>query len=186
MIIGLTGAAMSGKDTVGAYLQKTHAFAPTAFADPIRTMLIAGLDLEPYHFRPENKESVIAQLNCSPRRLMQTLGTDWGRHIVADSLWTDIMARRLRAADHLGEDVVITDVRFLSEADLVKRLGGEVWRVIRPGAATTEHSAHRSEREQSDISVDRSLINNGTLEQLYEQIDAALGFVFEIAGETTL
>lgn len=177
MIVGLTGPAMSGKNEIGGHLERVHGFEQAAFADPIRAMLIAGLDLQPHYFSQQYKEQVIDSLHCSPRRLMQLLGTEWGRNMVCDSIWTDLMARRLRVALHAGRHVVVTDVRFKSEAGLICRLGGRIVRVLRPSGATTAHSAHQSEREQSQIICDNEIINNGTLEQLYEQVDAAISAV---------
>ena len=59
MIIGLTGRAFSGKDTVGAYLSRAHNFSMLAFADPIRDALMAAFGLDYRVFKPENKETVI-------------------------------------------------------------------------------------------------------------------------------
>lgn len=182
MIIGLTGRAFSGKDTVGAYLSRAHNFSMLAFADPIRDALIAALDIDPRAFRPENKETVIDWLGQSPRKLMQTLGTDWGRQLVKKTIWIDLMARRIRQSIYAGDtDIVITDVRFWTEASLISRLGGTVWRIHRPNAETTRHNAHISENEMDCIPVHHTLTNDGTLEQLYEQVDAAMFGTLEVA-----
>lgn len=178
MIIGLTGAAFCGKDTVGAYLARSYHFSTLAFADPIRDMLMTGLNLNHRVFRTENKETAIDWLGKSPRQLMQTLGTDWGRGMVSQSLWIDRMQQRIAAhAAVYSADIVITDVRFTDEAELITRLGGEVWRIVRPETDTTHHCGHISESGQSAITPRLTLINDGTLEMLYESIDAALEMV---------
>lgn len=175
LIIGLTGPAFSGKDTVGNYLADMHDFERAAFADPIRCALIEMFGLRTQDFSPENKERTIDWLGTSPRRLMQTLGTEWGRICVAPDLWCRAMERRIRLANRFYvAAIVITDVRFPEEAALVRRLGGEVWRIERPGAATTAHSSHASETAGSQIEADRVLQNSGTVEQLYEQVDVAI------------
>ena len=175
MIIGLTGRAFSGKDTVGIYLARAHNFSCIAFADPIRDALISALYLDPRVFRTESKETIIDWIGKSPRELMQSLGTEWGRVLVRPSLWVDITERRIREALRAGDsDITITDVRFPGEAEMIRRLGGSIWRIVRPGAATTAHAGHASEREVDALDVDRTLVNEGTLEQIYEQIDAAL------------
>ena len=175
MIIGLTGAAFAGKDSAANYLSRAHNFSVFAFADPIRKALIAGLDLDPSVFQPENKETVIDWLGISPRQLMQSLGTDWGRERVCASIWVNLMLRRIKRSAHSGDvDIVISDVRFLREAQLIYSIGGTVWRVIRPHAATTAHAHHVSELEGAGIVVERNIINDGTLEQLYEAVDAIL------------
>lgn len=175
MIIGLTGPAFAGKDTAGSYLAITHFFDCLAFADPIRDGLKALLDLSNRDFRPENKETVIDWIGKSPRQLMQLLGTEYGRNLIDENIWVKHMTRRIDDATRAGSDIVITDVRFKGEADLIRSLGGEVWRIVRPNAATTEHSCHISEREAAEIQADRAITNSGTLEQLYELIDEAIG-----------
>ena len=182
MIIGLTGKAFSGKDTVGAYLSRAHNFSMLAFADPIRDALLAAFALEPRQFSPQHKETVIDWLGKSPRQLMQSLGTEWGRQMIKPTLWTDLMEQRIRRSIQAGDtDIVITDVRFHTEVELILRLGGAIWRVHRPEADTTAHADHLSETEAADIHARHYLMNDGTLEQLYEQIDAALYTVTEAA-----
>ena len=181
MIIALTGQAFSGKDTVGAYLARAHCFASFAFAEPIREGLKAMLYLEDSHYTPESKESIIPWIGKSPRQLMQTLGTDWGRNLVADDLWVRIMAERIYHATRAGDDVVITDLRFQSEAKMIHDMHGQIWKIARPDSATTAHSSHQSETEIKTIECDRVLINDGTLEQLYEQADRAIGYIYEHA-----
>lgn len=68
--------------------------------------------------------------------------------------------------------VLITDVRFLNEAQAIKTAGGKVWRVARPVnyEADSSASVHGSEQEQftvgMDALVDRTVLNIGTLEDL--------------------
>lgn len=175
MIIGLTGRAFSGKDTVGAYLSRAHNFSLVAFADPIRDALMAAFALNPRVFRPEYKELEIDWIGKSPRQLMQLFGTEFGRQMIKPTIWTEMMERRIRHSIQAGDcDIVITDVRFWTEAALIARLGGQIWRIERPAADTTAHTTHLSETEMASIPAHATLINDGTLEQLYEQIDAAM------------
>ena len=182
MIIGLTGLAFAGKDTVGAYLARAHNFSLVAFADPIRDALMAAFSLDPLVFRPELKEIVIDRLGKSPRQLMQLFGTEFGRQMIKPTIWTEMMERRIRHSIQAGDcDIVITDVRFWTEAALIARLGGQIWRINRPAADTTAHTGHVSETEMAAIPAHATLTNDGTLEQLYEQIDAAMFPKVEVA-----
>lgn len=70
--------------------------------------------------------------------------------------------------------IVIPDVRFVDEAQLIHSHGGVIWRVIRPGAETTAHSDHTSEQEQQRIVADVELINDGTIQELQRAVDTAL------------
>ena len=178
MIIGLTGHAFAGKDTVGTYLAHHHGFTAMSFADPIRAGITAMFGLPKSCFLPENKERVIDWIGKSPRELMQLLGTEFGRDLISQSIWMDTLSRRITAfSAALHGAIVITDVRFPNEADLITRLGGQVWRIVRPEYATTSHCGHASEQQQDKITPRITLINDGTLEMLYEQIDDALEMV---------
>lgn len=175
IIIGLTGAAFAGKDTVGHYLADMHEFERKAFADPIREALKGAFGLNSSHFALERKELVVEWIGQSPRQLMQTLGTEWGRAKVAGDIWCRAMEQRIAIARRLHvEAIAITDVRFPEEAALIRRLGGQVWRIVRPGAETTTHCGHASETAARGIEAEVTLINDGTLEQLYEKVDAAI------------
>jgi hypothetical protein len=81
ILIGLHGKAHAGKDTVGQMLVG-YGLDRVAFADPIKRMLIEGLGLTAEHFDSPLKEEPIPWLGKSPRQLMQTLGTEWGRDLV--------------------------------------------------------------------------------------------------------
>ena len=79
MLIGITGPAFSGKDTIANHLCLTHGyFTCEAFADPLRDGLSALFGLFPHHFDAKHKETVIEWIGKSPRELLQTLGTQWG------------------------------------------------------------------------------------------------------------
>lgn len=98
---------------------------------------------------------------------MQTLGTEWGRDLIHPSLWTRAWMARA------GSGLVVTDdCRFENEAEAVRRLGGHIIRVVRPG--TDNWTTHVSEYGQGGIYADINVINAGTTADLFAQIDAAL------------
>jgi len=174
MLIGLVGKAMAGKSIAASYLEHVHSFQEAAFADPLRAGLKAMLLLKDSDFEQDRKEIPVDWIGQSPRQLLQSLGTEWGRNLVHRHIWVIAMAQKLRPVLRIGNDVVISDVRFVDEAEMVHRLGGQIWRIVRPGAETTAHSDHPSEQEHARIVEDVTLINDGTQEQLFESIDDAL------------
>ena len=175
MLIGITGPAFSGKDTIANHLCWSHGFSCEAFADPLRDGLSALFGLFPHHFDAKHKETVIEWIGKSPRELLQTLGTQWGRDLVNRQIWCRHMHRRLQEyQDNWAASVVIPDVRFIDEARFIHSHGGVIWRVIRPGAETTAHSDHTSEQEQQRIVADVELLNDGTIQALQRAVDAAL------------
>lgn len=172
LIIALAGPARSGKDTVAQYLIERHGFEAVAFADPLRAMLAEGFDLDDSHFHA-HKEDPLPWLGLSPRRLLQTLGTEWGRSLHPD-IWVLLMQRRLD--DYAGPEdrIVITDVRFDNEADWVRQRG-HLWHIQRPDPLRVGFSdtarAHASEAGVHKLPGDRLIYNDSTLEHLYAQID---------------
>jgi hypothetical protein len=63
--------------------------------------------------------------------------------------------------------VVIPDVRFSNELAAIRKAGGEVWRIIRPGAGLSGEAAHHaSEHGIEDGDCDRIILNDGTLGDL--------------------
>jgi hypothetical protein len=60
---------------------------------------------------------------------------------------------------------VVDDVRFENEADLIKRMGGSMWKVVRPGVERA--SEHASEGGlDAWPHFDACIVNDGTLQQL--------------------
>ena len=169
-IIGLSGRAGTGKSTIARLLCEEHAFEELSLAGPLKRALSAMLDLPLSYLEDRaTKEAPIDWLHgVSPRRLMQTLGTDWGRDMVANDMWLVLAGRRL---DQIKADaerdgiygIVISDVRFDDEADFVRNMGGSVWHVIRQSDAVQAHSSERDVfRKPGDVTLD----NTGTLERL--------------------
>lgn len=171
-LIGLSGKARCGKDTVARFLiADGHASYQYSLADPIRAMLFAGLGIDmrdPYW--QERKEETVPAFGKSPRQLMQTLGTEWGREQVKDDLWLILAQDRLYRD---GPGMVIADVRFDNEAAFVRRMGGMIVHVLRDNAPGVH--AHASESGVIQLPSDMVLYNNGTLEDLQRSVRELFG-----------
>lgn len=183
LLIGLTGYAGSGKDTVREVLESKHGIDGLAFADPIRDMLTAlfdtcGVDPE-WMTKRELKEQDIPQIGASYRKLAQLLGTEWGRAIHSD-FWLKIAAAKIamyNEFDSLGS--VISDVRFPNEAAWIKGNGGVIWKIIRPGVEPVR--AHASEDLIAGLPYDYVIDNRGTIEDLPHAVAMALSYSREHA-----
>lgn len=163
-IVGIHGRARSGKDTLAHFLVEHHGFLRIALADPLRRFVsdITGLD-ESLLMDSVVKEQPIDWLGGkSPRQLMQTLGTEWGRTHVDENVWLAVAQRKIDQARRRGyAGVVIPDVRFDNEAQWVRQLGGHVVRLVRDDAAPV--ADHASERGVADHLIDTTIDNNGPL-----------------------
>lgn len=175
-IIGLTGYAGSGKDTVRSILEE-QGFAGMAFADPIRSMLRELLTSngisDQYIDSREFKEAIIPELGVSYRQMAQTLGTEWGRALQHD-FWLRLAASYVADLAEGGcTHFVISDMRFANEAKWVRDHGGLIWNVSRPDTKPVRN--HPSEQEFLHFSADHVIDNSGTVDQLREAVMTAIG-----------
>jgi len=162
MIIGLSGYARSGKDTVAEVLVRDFGFERVAFADPIRQILYA---MNP-HIDGEHLASMvdtygwdITKTKAEVRELLQSLGYAARQHI-NPNVWIMAAFGQMRK----DRNYVIADVRFRNEATAIREFGGQVWRVERPGVEAV--NSHVSEWEMDGYEFDHKLLNDGSLEQL--------------------
>lgn len=164
-VIGLAGRARVGKDTAASFLLAAIGGYRYSFADPMRGMLLQlGIDMnDPYWI--ERKEDIIPALGRSPRYLMQTLGTEWGRNLVHPQLWLLLAQQRLLQN---GPGMIVTDVRFENEADWVRSQGGRVVHILRDDATKVEE--HASEAGVAVADDDLIIHNNGNLEEFQDRL----------------
>jgi hypothetical protein len=177
-LIGLTGPAGAGKDTVRGLLKAHHGFMGLAFADPVRDMAKALLDhvyARGHAMDRSLKEKPAPVIGASYRELAQTLGTEWGRQTIRPSLWIDIAMHKVRLMWARGERrIVISDVRFPDEAEAIRAAGGQIWAITRPGIEPVrEHVSERLAREAAHF-ADRIINNDGTIDDLARAVGAAL------------
>lgn len=171
-VIGMSGYAQSGKDTIGKMLSEVG-FERASFADRIRESLYA---LDPKISEDERISDAVNEKGwelaktSTPevRALLQRLGSEVGRDLLDENLWVTMTLRKVED----GAKVVVTDCRFPNEAEAIKRLGGEMWRVTRPGCVPVNN--HPSETALDDWKFDHYFVNDGTVEDLKQQVDKVL------------
>lgn len=176
MIIGLSGYARSGKDTVAGMLMGIHGFERVAFADTIRNILFAMDPLVMHGDMPFRLQDIIESKGWEDakteypeiRRLLQDLGVG-GRTLIEDDVWINAALSSFSKEDK----VVVTDVRFKNEAARIKNMGGQIWRINRINVGPAND--HVSEIDLDDWSFDGVITNNSDMPNLIKQIRALLG-----------
>lgn len=173
--IALTGLARSGKDSVAARLTEAHGYVRVAFADPLKE---AALKADPWIYFGVTGPLRLSQLvngvgwelakDCFPevRRFLQ----EYGQTIreLDPQFWVRAAFGKIRQARATGHRIVVTDVRYMNEADALMAAGFRVVRVQRPGQVPGQHI---SEREMADYPVDDTIVNDDTLSTLAVKAD---------------
>lgn len=159
MLIGITGFKRSGKTTLAIMLSKELGIPVESFADPIRRAVadILGWSMEELEARKEDQIDWLG--NVTPRHMMQTLGTEWGRHKIHPAMWIRRLTRKITP-----EGLITSDVRFDNEAIAIHEHGGIILRVIRPGLESIDK--HVSERPIQQQYVTADVYNRGTPEDM--------------------
>jgi len=168
-LIGLYSPAPGCGKTTAANLLVDH--QRVSFAAPLKRAVwntLNDLGIEGFHYVYTDKEAIIPELGVSARHMMQTLGTEWGRACIHPDFWVMIARAEAQRIMADGGSVVIDDARFPNEAAMIRDLGGELWRIDRPGISYD--GDHSSEGALEDIAPDRVIVNDGTITQLLEKI----------------
>lgn len=182
-LIGITGPAGSGKDSVAIELVAKFSFQSYSFAAPLKRGLSAMFGIPEYEFYDRDiKEQIIPWMGMSRRKLMQIAGTEFARNMIADDIWLRLADRFIENEIKVHEDlllqtfraetelrIVISDVRFENEAEWVRDKGGEVWHVHRLHTVPVE--LHSSEAGV-EFNIDKDVIirNNGSLSDLRQTV----------------
>ena len=169
MIVGLSGKARAGKDTVASILVEDYGFTRLAFADIIKAAVytldpiisLSGLRLQ--HLIDANGWEAAKQFP-EVRRLLQVFGSEVGRDMIDPQIWIELTMHGIKASGNY----VLSDVRFRNEAEEIKFQGGQVWRITR--AINDTIDLHRSETELDSWDFDYYVPNNGSVEDLKNEI----------------
>jgi hypothetical protein len=205
MIVGLVGFAGSGKDTIGELMVKNHGFFRESFAKSLKDaasiifnwnrVLLEGETAESRNWREQDDEWWSAKLGrrMSPRLALQLLGTECGRGVFGQNLWTSSLVSRIDQK----KNYVITDVRFPNEIDTIKSLGGKIV-VVKRGIdpvwydvayeCNTKNNPERMLKEFSGIHMsewawigsghDITFDNNCEIAQLPKRVDSLVDSLY--------
>lgn len=189
-LIGFGGKLRSGKDTVADYLVAEYGWVKLNMSAPLHEAMLALNPLVPIEFRyatghwryrdlVDKVGYTEAKENPEVRRLLQALGTEVGRNMFSETVWTDIAAGNIDQLRDQGLNVAITGIRFPNEVDMIHQSRGHggpgelIW-VERPETDdTSSHATHASESMDSSW-FDQVIHNVGTLEDLYDIVDKKL------------
>lgn len=116
------------------------------------------------------------------RALLQRFGTEVGRDLYGESFWVDRVMNQIKTMPHydsvtgmfIGHELdgryIITDVRFPNEYDAVRKTGGRIIRINRPGIGAVNN--HVSEQV---LPYDILVENSGDLDSFRASVLSAVG-----------
>jgi energy-coupling factor transporter ATP-binding protein EcfA2 len=168
-LIALTGPAGSGKSTAAEALVE-HGWARVKFAATLKNM-IRCMGLTDEHIEGHLKEQPVEWLGGrTPRYVMQSLGTEWGRRMVHPQVWVWLTQREIMGHLAAGRNVVVDDCRFDNEAHMIRQLGGKIVRLTGRGGIAGGH-----ESENGVSFWDMTIRNDEPLEEFKGRVVYVLG-----------
>lgn len=218
MLIGIVGFANSGKGTAGDILVQDHNYIADSFAAPLKdaTAIIFGWDRKMLEGdtpqsrllreRPDKFWSkAFDDGKFTPRKALQLLGTEGGRHVFGESLWTSSLIKRWQDAGQ--PDTVITDCRFKNEVEAIRELGGKIVRIMRgpepdwyqtmlfynKGFSDEDEIKqieqlrvlnsipHESETDWIGCQMDEVIKNEGTIDDLKKVLGDLIGDIYQLS-----
>ncbi len=118
------------------------------------------------HSEIQDRSGVTA---VTTRRILQWWGTEYRRNQDPD-YWTKAWGRKVKEYDLDRSLILVDDVRFVNELDVIRAHGGLVVRVVRPGFnGANDHSSENSLDHVTDWTA--TVVNDGTLEAFKQKIE---------------
>jgi ABC-type dipeptide/oligopeptide/nickel transport system ATPase component len=168
-LVGIVGKKGSGKNALASALGKLleGEFLEVAFAGALKWAVQDIFRLSDEQVHGDLKEELDLRWGKTPRELMQLFGTEVGRQIDKEVWVKSVWAQAVQAWEAEADMVVVvTDVRFLNEAEFILKHGGLLVRVERPDPQVRMFGAHSSEMEMEKIVPHLTVVNDGPLKSL--------------------
>ena len=170
ILIGITGSAGSGKDSLAdKIINKYSGAIKIAFADPLKLACkeLFQLSCDQLYVRQE-KEKIDPRWNKSPRELFQIIGSDLLRDRFDEDIFIKSTREKIKKLSQEHKIIIVTDCRFENETQLIRDMGGIVIHLKRPNIKRIND--HISENPVKIMTGDIELVNNSTIDKLLEEI----------------
>jgi hypothetical protein len=182
-LIALHGPAGSGKSYAASILVEEFGFTRMKFAGPLKAMMhtlltYAGVpDEELLRYSEGDLKETPLELfgGRTPRHIMVTLGTEWGRDLIAPDLWVNLAMQPILEHLAAGCSVVVDDCRFLNEALEIRKLGGHVVKIRPTWPGAPGATGHLSERALRHGAYTHVVPNCGEAEGFRRELVEVLG-----------
>ena len=181
IIVAICGVKRSGKDTIAHYLTQKYSYQlrHVKIAAPLKEMCGQLFGWSAQQMEDDSKDLVDPVWGVSPRSALQFIGTEVMQYKIQELLgpaidrkfWILALTRTIQPS----ESVVISDMRFVHEYNVLKEQYGNKLYTIKVVKSDSQHDdnqdLHSSEQEWKSIPEDVTIDNNGTLQDLYKKLD---------------
>lgn len=177
-IIALCGLKRSGKDVVAKYIEERYGYTHVKIAQPLKDLVRTAFRFTEDDLETDAKDQIHPRWGVSPRVIMNYIGTQVFQYDMADVV--PMLKDRCFWIDHVLDtyknepSIVISDLRFHHEVKRIREFAQTmecdftVVRVKRDGTCT---GSLASEMESEQLQANITLQNDGTLEDMYNQIN---------------
>lgn len=176
--IALIGKIGSGKDTAAAQLINGHGYSRVAFADPLKAMVVEAdpivyYEATGYNPVPVHLSDVLRRMSFEAakraypevRRSLQRIGQ--GVRKIDPDYWVNLAMKPIDIFLSVGMPVVVTDVRYLNEAEALE----PHFITVRVVSDRQDNSGtHESETALDNYRTDYVIMNNGSTAELFCEI----------------
>lgn len=177
-VLGLSGYARSGKDTIADHLVENYGFEKVSLGqfvydtllklDPIVNCKVRrdwgdGVRTIRLHEAGSYEE---AKEIPEVRDLLQRFGTEVGRDSFGPDVWVDMAGQYM---EDKGGNFVVPNIRFPNEMEMVSSFGGQTWRVVRPDYGPV--NAHGSETALDHHNFLVTIRNETSIADLKDKVD---------------
>ena len=140
--------------------------------------------IEAEYIRAFSHTNYVETRVLTPRLLLQLLGTEFGRNLIHPNIWVNALMQEYKNEYHdenhcsVGVERhqeacmpswIITDVRFPNEVKAIEERGGILIRVENSKLVKSD-DVHESETALDNYSTIFTIHNNGTIEELVEEV----------------
>ena len=175
-VLAFSGPEEAGKSTACRLMKARHPGAVVlSFAAPLKDGVMAMYGFTREQVYGTLKDVVDPRYGCTPRYVLQRVGTEFFRNLHATmlpecdlggvTLWIKRMVDQIKALP-AGSIVMIDDLRFPDELQALRTLGATVVKVTRPGAGGGDRAVHPSAQQWQRMDADLDIVNDGTLKAL--------------------
>lgn len=181
ILLGLHGLPRCGKDTLAIHLINKHNLERFGPSVPVKDVTAVMFNIPRYYLDDDTmKDELNSFWNLTYRQMAQMVGKESSRDVFGEDFWMRHVEKRLVELEELmglnimgsiPSGMILADIRYENEVHWVKKHGGIMIYIIRDNLPVSSGMGHAAEAGLCLELADYIVYNNGTIEDLYQQVD---------------